>query len=48
LTYIGKSSRHLSTKGEREHLNLADPRENSAIKQHMISCNCCSNVRYDI
>ena len=47
LTYIGKSSRHLSTR-VREHLNLADPRENSAIKQHIISCNCCSNIRYDL
>jgi len=32
----------------REHLNLADPRENSALKQRIILRNSSSNIRYDL
>ena len=41
LSYIGMSSRHLSTRAK-EHLNLADSRK-SAIKDHLYSCDICSN-----
>ena len=41
LSYIGMSSRHLSTRAK-EHLNLADKRK-SAIKDHLYSCDICSN-----
>ena len=47
LTYIGKSTRHLSTRVG-EHLNVASQHENSAIKQHILSCTVCSNVRHDL
>ena len=47
LINIGKSTRHLSTRVG-EHLNLASQHENSAIKQHVILCTVCSNVRHDI
>ena len=41
VSYIGMSSRHLSTRAK-EHLNLADSRK-SAIKDHLYSCDICSN-----
>ena len=47
LTYIGKSTRHLSNRVG-EHLNVASLQENSAIKQHILSCSVCSNVRHDL
>ena len=31
-----------------EHLNVASQRENSAIKQHILSCTVHSNVRHDL
>ena len=31
-----------------EHLNVASQHENSAIKQHILSCTVCSNVRHDV
>ena len=31
-----------------EHLNVASQRENSAIKQHILSCTVCSNMRHDL
>ena len=46
LTYIGKSTRHLSTRVG-EHLNVASQYENIAIK-HLLSCTVCSNVRRDL
>ena len=36
LTYIGKSTRHLSTRVG-EHLNVASQHQNSAIKHHILS-----------
>ena len=47
LTYIGKSTRQLSTR-EGEHLNVASQHENSAIKHNIFSCTVCSNVRHDV
>ena len=47
LTYIGKSTRHLSTRVG-EHLNVASHHENSGIKQLILSCTVCSNVRHDL
>ena len=41
LTYIGKSTRHLSTRVG-EHLNLSSQREN------IFSYTVCSNVRHDV
>ena len=47
LIYIGKSTRHLSTRVG-EHLNVASQPNNSAIKQHILSCTVCANVRHDL
>ena len=47
LTYLGKSTRHLSTRVG-EHLNVTSQQENSAIKQHKLSCTVCSNVRLSL
>ena len=47
LTYIGKSTRHSSTRVG-EHLIVASQHENSAIKQQILSCTVCSNVRHDV
>ena len=47
LTYIGKSTRHLSTRVEK-HLNVASQHENSAIKQHILLGTVCSRVRHDL
>ena len=44
--YIGMSSRHLITR-VREHLNFGGSQE-SAIKDHIISCNTCSNIKFDL
>ena len=47
LTYIGKSTQHLSTRVG-EHLNVVSQHENSAIKQHILSCTVCSNMLNDL
>ena len=47
LTYIGKSTRHLSNRVG-EHLSVVSQHENSAIKQHILSSTVCSNVRHDL
>ena len=47
LTYIGKLTRHLSTRVG-ELLNVASQHENSAIKQCILLCTVCSNVRPDL
>ena len=47
LTYTGESTRHLNTRVG-EHLNVASQHENSAIKQQILLCNVCSNVRHDL
>ena len=44
-TYIGMSSRHLITR-VREHLNFKSLQD-SAIKDHILSCEKCSNNRFD-
>ena len=47
LTYIGKSTWHLSTRVG-EHLNVASQHKNSAIKQYILSCALCFNMRHDL
>ena len=47
LTFISKSTRYLRIRVG-EHLNVASLHENSAIKQHILSCTVCSNVRHDL
>ena len=42
-TYIGMSSRHLSTRVQ-EHLNF-NSNQKSSIKDHIMSCNICSNKK---
>ena len=44
-TYIGMSSRHLITR-VREHLNFKSLQD-SAIKDHILSCGKCSNNRFN-
>ena len=44
-TYIGMSSRHLINR-VREHLNFKSL-EDSAIKDHILSCEKCSNNQFD-
>ena len=46
LTYIGMSSRHLSTR-VREHLNL-NSKQKSSIKDHIAACNFCSKTKIGI
>ena len=46
LTYIGMSSRHLSTR-VREHLNL-NSKQKSSIKNHIAACNFCSKTNIGI
>ena len=45
-TYIGMSSRHLSTR-VREHLNF-NSLTKSSIKDHIMSCQICSNYRHNL
>ena len=47
ITYIGKSPRHSSTRVGK-HLNMASQHENSKIKQHILRCTLCSNVRHNL
>ena len=45
-TYNSMSTRHVATR-VREHLNLGNFSQNSAIKDHIRSCDQCSNIKYD-
>ena len=45
-TYIDMSSRHLITR-VRKHLNFKSIQE-SAIKNYILSCDSCSNVKFDL
>ena len=47
ISYIGMTSRHLVTR-VKEHLNLGDLHTHSAIKDHLYSCNICSNIKHSI
>ena len=46
LTYIGMSTRHLSTRAE-EHLDF-NSQVSSAIKNHIMCCNVCSSVKLNL
>ena len=46
LTYIGMSTRHLSTR-VKEHLNFKNDSQ-SAIKDHIMSCNKCCSMKYNL
>ena len=46
LTYYGMSTRHLITR-VREHLDF-NSIQRSAIKDHILSCDVCSDVQYGI
>ena len=46
MTYIGMSSKHLITR-VREHLNFNSIQE-SAVKNYVLSCDFCSNVKFDL
>ena len=41
------SSRHLGTRA-REHLNLADIKTKSAIKDHLYDCDKCSSMKHSV
>ena len=46
LTYIGMSTRHLSTRAK-EHLDF-NSQVSSAIKNHIMCCNVCSSVKLNL
>ena len=46
LTYIGMSTRHLSTR-VREHLGFHLKTE-SSVKDHIMSCHSCSNIKFSV